>query len=383
LEGEASAAAWMAKKTGTTLTNAIKVLETSKRVADLPETDKALRGGKLSEVQAEQIASAAAADPVREQDLLSTARQVGVEGLRQHCARVKAAASNEAARHERAHRNRSLRTWADSEGTFHLHGRLTPEAGAVVLAGLAPYKERIFQAARNAGYKDSYEAYGADALVQMAEHARICDKEPKRNSPGAMVHVMVDHSALVRGQALPGETCEIAGVGPISVAAARALSSDAILSALVTKGSDITTVAHLGRSIPAHLRTAVDARDQVCCNPGCSERRFLEIDHNTPVVEQGKTCLSNLAKLCGRCHYLKTHHGYKLLGKPGAWEWKAPDTPPDTPRPTPTRPSQKNRTKSPVPVSALGSAPPARALGSAPPARTPAPLQPAFVLAPP
>ncbi len=70
-------------------------------------------------------------------------------------------------------------------------------------------------------------------------------------------HVVVDHEALVRGYALPGERCEIPGVGPVSAEWVRGLLGDAFVTAIVTKGKDITTVGHLGRHIPAELRTAL------------------------------------------------------------------------------------------------------------------------------
>ena len=72
-----------------------------------------------------------------------------------------------------------------------------------------------------------------------------------------MVHVRVDHAALIRGRVEPGEICEIPGVGPIPVEVARRLAVDSILSVLVTDGVDVTTVAHAGRTIPAAVRRAL------------------------------------------------------------------------------------------------------------------------------
>ena len=89
--------------------------------------------------------------------------------------------------------------------------------------------------------------------------------------PKALVHVLVDHSALTRGSVEEGERCEIRGVGPVSAATARALASDAILRALVTDGTDIKTVSHPGRSISANQRTALVARDAKCVVPSVSE----------------------------------------------------------------------------------------------------------------
>lgn len=74
------------------------------------------------------------------------------------------------------------------------------------------------------------------------------DDEPSRRSPGATVHVVVDHGALTRGSLMDGETCEVPGIGPIPVATARALAEDAYLAALVTDGTDIKAVSHLGLS---------------------------------------------------------------------------------------------------------------------------------------
>ena len=41
---------------------------------------------------------------------------------------------------------------------------------------------------------------------------------------------------MVRGNALPGETCEIPGVGPVNVEWVRSLLGDAFLTAVIKKG---------------------------------------------------------------------------------------------------------------------------------------------------
>ena len=133
-----------------------------------------------------------------------------------------------------------------------------------------------------------------------------------RAGPPAMVHVRVDHGALVRGHLEPGEICEIPGIGPIPVEVARRLAVDSILSVLVTDGVDVTTVAHAGRTIPASLQRALIERDPVCVVPGCDVREGLEIDHVEPFGQGGETSLANLVRLCHWHHYLKTHQGHRL-----------------------------------------------------------------------
>ena len=142
-----------------------------------------------------------------------------------------------------------------------------------------------------------------------------------------MVHVRVDHPALVRGHAVGGEVCEVPGIGPIPVAAARRMASDAVLKVLLTDGTDVKAVAHVGRTIPARLRTALEARDPTCVVPDCDVRHGLEIDHLLPWAEGGPTTMDNLARLCEWHHHLKSHCGYLLGGSLGAWEWSGPDPP--------------------------------------------------------
>jgi hypothetical protein len=236
-----------------------------------------------------------------------------------------AALPDEVERHERIRRGRRLRHWTDPVGAFRLEARLTPEDGATVLAALEPIKERVFERARKEKRREPFEAYAADALVEMAQEAIGGSVEGSRKAPKAMVHVRVDHSALVRGATEAEEICEIPGVGPIPVATARALAEDAWICALVTDGADIKAVSSSKRRIPARLRRAVEERDQTCAVPECDVRHPLQIDHTTPVHEKGPTQLDNLDRLCHWHHYLKTHRGYRLNGpREGPRTWDPP-----------------------------------------------------------
>jgi hypothetical protein len=323
-EGDRSAPHWVARATRTTVSKAVETLETAKRLEELPRTNEAFQKGTVSETQVREIASAASLSPSSEDKLLETARTGDVTGLRDACRRVRhAAVTDEMARYEAIHRSRYLRSWSDHDGAFRLDARLTPDAGATVMAALEPHRRKVFEEARKAGQKARQEAYLADALVALA---RIPSGDSNGASgPRAMVHIRVDHSALVRGNRKGEEVCEIPGIGPIPVATARALSSDAILAAVLTEGADVKAVAHLGRNVPARLRTALQARDSECAVPGCHNRHWLEIDHREAVTEGGPTSLDNLVRLCRPHHHMKTHKGFRLIGRPGEWKWIAPD----------------------------------------------------------
>ncbi len=322
-QGDRSAAHWMAKATGVAVGQAVGSLETARRLEGLPATEQALCSGELSETKVKEVAAAASALPSSEGELLQAARTQTVASLRERCRRVRAQALDEDQAYDRIHRGRYLRCWTEPEGAFRLEARLTADDGARVMAGIEPHRARIFAQARSEGRRESSQAYAADALVALASG----ESSPRGAIPPAMVHVRVDRSALLRGHAERGEVCEIPGIGPIPVSAARRLCSDAVVKAVLLDGPNVTAAAHLGRSIPARVQSALEARDPTCVVPGCDARVGLEIDHLIPFAQGGPTTLDNLARLCRWHHHQKSHRGYRLSGSPGQWAWTGPDPP--------------------------------------------------------
>ena len=58
----------------------------------------------------------------------------------------------------------------------------------------------------------------------------------KRRRTKVNVHIVIDHAVLVRGSALPGERCEIPGVGPVSTDWVREILADAFVTAIISRG---------------------------------------------------------------------------------------------------------------------------------------------------
>ena len=312
-QGYSTPVRWMAAKAQTTVAAAIETIETGRRLEGLPETRRAVQSGMLSAVQAAEISAAATADPAAEHSLLETARTATVARLRERCREVVAAADRDPDADERIHRSRYLRSWSDPDGAFRLDARLNADAGARLIGPVKARARMLLEQARRAGSKERAEAYEADGLVSLVDGATP--------GPRAVVHVHVDRAAWNRGRVERGERCFIPGVGPVPVAAARRLAEDGIVKAVLADDADIRAVAHFGRTIPAKIRTALEARDVTCAVPECDEREDLEIDHILPVSEGGDTRLSNLARLCRWHHSLKTHRGWRLAGEPGNWRW--------------------------------------------------------------
>ena len=157
-------------------------------------------------------------------------------------------------------------------------------------------------------------------------------RRARRVGPPAMVIAVIDHAALVRGSAEPGESSVMDGIGPVPVLTIEQMMQDAFLAAVVKEDSDIRSVVHLGRDPTAVQRTALIVRDPTCVVPGCDVRSNLEIDHVTGWVPTYRTTLNELARLCRHHHDLKTYEGWRLAGVPGRWQW---DPPPGGHRPGP------------------------------------------------
>jgi 5-methylcytosine-specific restriction endonuclease McrA len=101
---------------------------------------------------------------------------------------------------------------------------------------------------------------------------------------------------------------------------ARRLAERAFIKAVIHDGVRIETVKHIGRYIPAELRTALELGDPPgfeglsCVDCGTSEG--LQRDHVDPVANGGLTTYDNMRGRCWGCHEKKTEQDRQagLLG---------------------------------------------------------------------
>ena len=332
-EGAKSISEWLSIETDCAHYEAQSVVLLANQLQHLPVTTAALLSGDLSGTQAVEVARGAIVSPNTETQLLNLSKHATVRDLRDATNRVVAAATDEAARHRQIHKSRFFKSWTDPDGSFNVKGRMTVANGALVMAALKPIQDEIFRAARKSGEHERPEAYAADALMVLCERSSTSESSEngtKTTRPNVVMNIRVDIDALKRGHTEHGEVCEIAGVGPIPVATATEYLGEAFLKLLVLDGVDIKTVAHMGRAIPAPLRTAVEERDRVCQVPTCDMSVGLEIDHIVPFAEGGAASFENLVRLCKRHHLQKTHDGYRLEpaevegASEARWDWRAP-----------------------------------------------------------
>jgi hypothetical protein len=374
--GHSTSAEWLAGLAGTSRADAAERVRTSQRVQGLPATQRRLRAGRLSARQVREVADGATANPEAEQRLLDTAEAASLGELRDETQRAKAAADPDPdATHARIHQHRRVRARRDAEGAWCLDVRGTVDSGAQIMAALRAEQDRIFRAARTQGRREPEEAYLYDALHHLVTGITIGDTPddtgdtgdrdtaagdttpggtgerdtgesdtagaggpapPKAAGSDAKIIVRIDYDALVRGQVEGGEVCEIAGLGPVPVSVVRHWADhDAFLAAVITRGTDVATVAHLGRRFTAQQRTALQWANPTCARQGCNRTIRLEYDHRNDWATTLRSLASDADRLCGPDHALKTHHGWALVTGTGT----RPLVPPHDPRHPTNQPS--------------------------------------------
>jgi hypothetical protein len=307
--GYRNAEHFVARAVGIEAAEARRVIGAAKRLEHLPNVDAAVREGRLSARQAQMVTDAVAVNPAAEQALIDAAAE-GMVPLRDACTAARAEVEDPRKRSERQHAARSFRIWSAPDGMVEGHFKVTPEVGGKLKSVFDAETERVFRSNRKDGVREPLDRYAADAFANLV----LAEPSAKRGVT-TMLHVVIDHGALVRGEVLPGERCEIPGVGPVNVEWARSLLGEAFLTAVIKKGHDIATVAHLGRHVPAAVRTAMVIGGRECEIEGCNHRGYLERDHTHDHAKGGVTALWNLAWLCA------VHHRRKTLG----WVLGPPD----------------------------------------------------------
>ena len=103
----------------------------------------------------------------------------------------------------------------------------------------------------------------------------------------------------------PGRS-EVDGVR-VSAESSRRLACDAAVVPMTHRDGEVMGVGRKTRTIPPHIRRALEERDRGCRYPGCG-CRFTEAHHVTHWADGGETSLANTVLLCRR-HHRVVHEG--------------------------------------------------------------------------
>jgi uncharacterized protein DUF222/HNH endonuclease len=331
--GFRSCADWLSWRVGLDLGAARERVRVARALGTLPLLAHALAHGELSYAKVRALTRVAT--PETEAQLLAFGRAgtaAHVERLVRGWRRVDRNA--EARETARQHASRALHGYQDEDGTVTVRGRLTPEAGAVLMQALAAAREALYQQRRiqatDAGALDvsaetpTMEQQQADALALLAETALHHGIDP--GAPGERYQVVVHVDAPVLADPdQPGQSVLEDGAR-VSAETSQRLACDAGLVVMRhDRDGRLLEVSARTRTIPPALRRALHHRDRSCRFPGCG-LPFGQGHHVRHWAHGGPTTLSNLALLCRRHHRAVHEEGYQVDRLPdGTLRFRRPD----------------------------------------------------------
>jgi len=320
--GFSSCGAWLTWRVGLDPGAARERVRVARALATLPRLAQALARGELSYSKVRALTRVAT--PETEERLLA----VGRAGTAEHVERIvrgwrRVDRIAEARETTKRHRSRGLHVYQDEDGMVVIHGRLEPEAGAVLMKALEAGRDALYRqrcaADVSAGthgsvsprtgllVSDDPPTWGqqqADALALIAEVILHHGIEPGAPGERYQVVVHVDAPVLADPDA-PGQSVLEDGTH-VSAETSQRLACDAT-RVIMRHDADggVTEVGARTRTIPPALRRALHHRDKTCRFPGCG-RPFGQGHHIRHWAHGGPTTLSNLTMLC-RTHHRAVH----------------------------------------------------------------------------
>src|SRR5438477_1754570 len=142
-QGFRSCADWLSWRVGVDLGAARERVRVARALGSLPRIAKALARGELSYAKVRALTRVAT--PETEERLLA----VGRAGTASHVERIvrgwrRVDAIAEGREAARLHKSRAVHVYQDEDGMVVIRGRLTPEAGAVLMQALAAARETLY-----------------------------------------------------------------------------------------------------------------------------------------------------------------------------------------------------------------------------------------------
>ena len=343
-DGARSLAAWLAGRTAISARDARRAADTAQIITENPDIAQSVAAGHIAPAHVETMLALAddaavahaAADPstdapdaaepvVDNAALLAAARGQTPETFSKSARAMRAALDpgGEAARFARLRSLRSLRTWTDASGMFHLHAQLDPAAGAFVERAVnAVAEERWRQEhpdrASNLAPRESYERRRADALTDMAQ--RILAGDGVNGVGGSCVDVIavIDYRVLLDDLDEHGIATMADGT-PIPAGLARLWACEHGIIPAVLNGKSVPLDYGSKRrfATPAQ-RQALMLRSATCEFAGCTVTAYASrIHHLTDWVDSHTTNYSGLCIVCATHHSFVHLDGWRLRGGPG------------------------------------------------------------------
>jgi len=310
-----SCAHWLNWRCGIAMGAAREKVRVARALENLPKISAAMERGELSYSNVRALTRVAC--EATEDYLLMIAQH----GTAEHVERLvrgfrRCKEAEELSRDAQQQASRYLRYRYAEDGSLVLEAQLPAEVGALFLKALSAALPEVPESepaesesrdvsAETSGPRVPIAVRRADALALIAESFLAHGTESMSGGDRHQIVVHVDIDTLREHTA---GRCELEDGPAMAAETARRLGCDASVITLVENDQgEPLNVGRRTRTISPALRRALNARDQGCRFPGCSNTR-VDAHHIHHWADGGETKPSNLASLC-RHHHRCVHEG--------------------------------------------------------------------------
>jgi len=314
VEGNITAASWISRTCGMSVTSAADRLCVGEQLQSLPKIAAALSAGEIGYQSTSVLCHlrdqlGEKRDLFDEEEMLDYARRFSVFHLRMLCRYARHAADpdgffNEA---EENYLRRRLHISLMSDGMHLIDGILDPECGAAVRTALEALANR-----RGPEDQRTHSQRMHDALGELVHHAMDEGKLPRRNGVRPHVTVTTTLEGLKNEFGVPPADLELSL--PISTRALERIVCDSTISRVLLADSMVIDVGRATRVTSAPRRRALRVRDRGCRFPGCDRSVSWSNPHHIVAWAKGGTSnLANEVLLCFYHHRLVHEGGWQVI----------------------------------------------------------------------
>ncbi len=314
LDGNITAAAWISRTCGMSVTSAADRLCVGEQLQSMPKVAAALGSGEIGFQSASVLCHLRdqlgdKRDLFNEDEMLDFARRFSVFNLRMLCRYARHVADPDGffKDAEENHLRRRLHISLMSDGMHAMDGILDPECGAAV-------KTALDSLAKRRGPEDdrSHSQRMHDALAEVVHHAMDEGRLPRRN--GVKPHVTVTTTLEGLKNELGAPPAELELSLPISTRTLERIACDCTISRVLLADSMVIDVGRATRVNSAPRRRALRIRDKGCRFPGCDRPVNWSTPHHIVAWSRGgPTDMANEVLLCYYHHRLVHEGGWQVI----------------------------------------------------------------------
>ena len=302
---------WLSARYGLAHGTARRLVDTARRLQDLPVLSAAFAEGDLSFDQVEAVSKVAT--PETELRLVEVVPCLTVAGLERAARRADPPHRSD---EMTAHEERYLHIQRTLDGVSGRMNAKLPGAELDVVESAIKVRADRVPVNPETGRFDPYPQRMADGLVELAATSGNDNETPPQITVNAELAALVTETSGVTetglGSLIPNDT-------------ARRLACDSIVECAVYRNNRVVGVGRRTRTVPGWLRRLPQARDGGCRFPGCGRTTWVHAHHILHWSQGGPTDLDNLILLCGWHHRFLHEHIWKITNDQGRFTFHRPD----------------------------------------------------------